>query len=390
MGWIHNAPDDTLTVGPKLVATMGVLTGVSFLFICLRGYVRCYLVHSLGIDDWIIFTTWPLTCAYTIVASIQTTWGLGMENPENIPLQNMYPFGYLQYAVSPLYIFSVLGFKLSLIVSYFRFLPQGNYNYVVIFVLVGCVLSNLVCLIVQLNICRPIAKQWDSTITDGRCFDVVAFSDASSAIAIVVDFAVMLLPFPVLIKTKIETRKKALLLGLFALGFFVTAIQIIRIQYMKTLVNPFDSGKVNVWSSVEVNLGIIVACAPVLSPLFRRRPKSNEGTYGVSQGDFELNITKQSCKSVKQRIPSEDNLFNSAGYTSNPPINTASQENIMLAGNRQIVKETDIVVTNQAAPAPLVYDHTGLGRIRTRDYEIWATNPNAVTHGAMPNNFSQA
>ncbi|KAI0885553.1 uncharacterized protein GGS22DRAFT_161205 [Annulohypoxylon maeteangense] len=389
MGWIHNAPDDTLTVGPKIVATMGAMTAVSFCFICLRGYVRCQLVHSLGIDDWIIFATWPLTCAYTIVASIQTTWGLGMMNPEDIPVQNMYTYGHLQYAVSPLYIFSVLGFKLSLIVSYFRFVPQGIYRCVMIFVLVGCVLSNLVCLIVQLDICHPIAKQWDSTITDGRCYDVVAFSDASSAIAIVVDFAVMLLPFPVLIKTKIEGRKKAMLLGLFALGFFVTAIQIIRIQYMKTLVNPFDSGKVNLWSSIEINLGIMVACAPMLSPLFRRRPKSNGNTESSSRGTFELNITKRSRRSAKQRIPSEDNLLHPTRYTSNPSMNTGSREHITPAGNGQIIKETDIVVINQAAPAHLVYDHTGLGRIGTRDFKVWTRRPRIVAQGGMTSNFSQ-
>ncbi|KAI1211705.1 uncharacterized protein F4807DRAFT_418752 [Annulohypoxylon truncatum] len=383
MGWIHNAPDDTLTAGPKIVATMSVLTGVSFCFICLRGYVRWQLVHSLGTDDLIIFTTWPLTCAYTIVASIQTTWGLGMNNPEDIPEQNMYPYGYLEYAVSPLYILSVLGFKLSLIVSYFRFFPQGIYRGIVTCVLVGCILSNLTCLIVQLNTCHPIAKQWDSTITYGRCFDVVAFSSASSAIAIVVDFAVMALPFPILIKTKIEMRKKVMLLGLFALGFFVTAIQIIRIQYMKTLANPFDSGKVNLWSSIEINLGVIVACAPMLSPLFRRRSKSTEGTQGLSRGGFELNITKQSCKSIKHRIPSEDSLYSSARKTFNRPMNVDDRKHIHL-GDRKIIKETDIMVINQASPAYLPYNHTGLGRTGTGDYAVWAQSRNIV-----PCNFSQ-
>ncbi|KAI1092597.1 hypothetical protein F5B19DRAFT_197232 [Rostrohypoxylon terebratum] len=230
MGWIHNAPDDTPTVGPKIVATMNVLTAVSLCFICLRGYVRCQLVRSFGIDDWIIFATWPLTCAYTIVASIETTWGLGIKSSDDIPAQNMYTFGWLQYAISPLYVLSVLGFKLSLTASYYRFIPQGKYRHVMNCVLVFCVLSNLTCLIAQFNTCQPIAKQWDETIAYGRCFNIVAFSSASAAIAIVVDFAVMLLPFPVLIKAKIEPRKKAMLLGLFALDFFVTAIQIIRIH----------------------------------------------------------------------------------------------------------------------------------------------------------------
>ncbi|KAI1443461.1 hypothetical protein F5Y02DRAFT_393110 [Annulohypoxylon stygium] len=389
MGWIHNAPDDTPTVGPRLVAAMSVLTGVSLCFICLRGYVRCHLVRSFGIDDWIIFATWPLTCAYTITASIETTWGLGMHNPDDMPVQNMYTFGWLQYAISPLYIFSVLGFKLSLIVSYYRFIPQGTYRHVTHCVLAICVLSNLTCLIAQLNKCQPIAREWDNTITDGRCFDVVAFSDASAAIAIVVDFAVMLLPFPVLIQTRIESRKKAMLLGLFALGFFVTAIQIIRIQYLNALVNLFDSGKVDMWSSIEINLGIVVACAPVLAPLFRARPKSSEGKKALSRGGCKMNITKRSFRGIMQPVSSEDDLFKSARKASDASMNIDDQTHNQVVGDRQIVRETDIVVINQVAPAHLVYDRIGLGRTGAGDYEVWARNSSMFLYSGVPRDFSQ-
>jgi hypothetical protein len=79
----------------------------------------------------------------------------------------------------------------------------------------------------------------------------------------------MLLPFPVLVKSRIQTRKKLILLGLFGLGLFITIIQIIRIQTVKQLANYVDSAPLILWSAVENNLGIIVANVPTLAPLVK-------------------------------------------------------------------------------------------------------------------------
>ncbi|KAI1408492.1 hypothetical protein F5Y13DRAFT_172566 [Hypoxylon sp. FL1857] len=379
MGWIHNAPDNTSTDGPMIVAVMGVLTGVSFCFICLRAYVRGRLIHALGIDDWIIFVTWLLTCSFVVVAAIQTKWGLGMKHVEDMPSPNIYPFGNLEYAGSALYILSVLGFKQSLLVSYFRFVPQGMCKYGVTCVLVSCTLFHVACLIVQLNLCHPIAKQWDSTITDGKCVNLIPFYTSSSSLTIVFDFAVMFLPFPVLIKTKIQKRKKVVLLGLFALGFFITVIQIIRIQFMKGLANPLNSGSVILWSAVEVNLGVIVACVPVLSPLFKQKPNSRKNTPESSLGNNTApGSARYSCRIIQQRIPSEDNLFDSEDNDTNRITNINSREPILSPGDKQIVKETDIVVINQLAPAHLASHDTELGRTRVRNYECWAGSANGV------------
>ncbi|KAI1104726.1 hypothetical protein F4804DRAFT_306105 [Jackrogersella minutella] len=364
MGWIHNAPDNVPTKGLMIVAVSSVLTTLSLCFVCLRGYVRCRLVHALGLDDWIIFATWPLACGFTIIAAIQTTWGLGIKNTEDMPKQNIDPFGYLQYAASPLYILSVLGFKLSLILSYLRFFPKGMYRYVVMGVLVSCTLSTLSCLIVQLDLCQPISKQWNNTITGGKCIDMIPFFNASSALSLIFDFAIMILPFPILARIKIPTRKKIVLLGLFALGFFITIIQIIRIQSMKVLVDPLKSGRIVLWSAVEINLGVIVACVPVLSPLFSQNTRPNKDTHESSRDDLiGLNATKRSHRVTKQRIPSEDELFDPENNDSDRTRNINCQEYVIPARNNQIIKETEIIVINEAAPPHIAYCYTGLDNI---------------------------
>jgi hypothetical protein len=79
----------------------------------------------------------------------------------------------------------------------------------------------------------------------------------------------MILPFPVLLRSQIQKRKKGALLGLLTLGTFITIIQVLRIRTIKSLANYLDSASLIMWSTVENNLGIIVASIPTLAPLIK-------------------------------------------------------------------------------------------------------------------------
>lgn len=96
----------------------------------------------------------------------------------------------------------------------------------------------------------------------------------------------MLLPFPVLMHLNMQNRKKVVLLGLFGLGIFITVIQIIRIMTVHRLAVYTDSAPLIMWSAVETNLGIIVACVPCLSPLFKY---FKDRTLSASRNNYNNN-----------------------------------------------------------------------------------------------------
>lgn len=91
---------------------------------------------------------------------------------------------------APFYISSILGFKLALLFSYLRFIPKGIYRYMTIGVIVACCLFHLSFLIVQINLCQPIALQWDPTITEGSCIKGVPFYTSMASLTIVFDVIV--------------------------------------------------------------------------------------------------------------------------------------------------------------------------------------------------------
>lgn len=55
---------------------------------------------------------------------------------------------------------------------------------------------------------------------------------------------------------QLRRRQKIALVAIFALGFFVTIIQIIRIFTVKNLKTYTDSQPIVLWSTVEVSLGV--------------------------------------------------------------------------------------------------------------------------------------
>ncbi|KAM7212406.1 hypothetical protein V8F06_012207 [Rhypophila decipiens] len=270
MGWTYNTTDpDAATLEPLITGVAVALTTLSLLAVCLRLYVRIRLIKATGYDDWITVVTWLMAAAFSVISIIQTKWGLGLKNREDLPDQNLLTFGLLQYVGAPFYILGILGFKLALLVSYLRILPLGNYRNGTKVAIMACGLFHLCFLVIQINLCAPIAKQWDPTVRGGSCLPAVPVYTTLAALTIVFDVIVLVLPFPALLESHIQDRKKLVLLGLFGLGIFITITQLVRIQTIKRLTDLTDSAQLILWSIVEINLGVIIATIPTLAPIVK-------------------------------------------------------------------------------------------------------------------------
>ncbi|KAJ4145392.1 hypothetical protein LMH87_004244 [Akanthomyces muscarius] len=266
MAWAYNTHDDTLTWGPKIAIVSMSFTGGSLFVMLARLYVRAFLVRALGYDDLLIFISWLGACGYTVTTVIQTKWGLGIMSLDDMPKQNLFYFQLSQYIGAPLYVISIWGFKISLLLSFLRFIPMPMYRKVIIAIMVIITTAHIAFLCGFLFLCTPISKQWDPSITWGHCAAGLPFYLSFSALTIVFDATVMIVPLPVLIKAQIQTPRKLILLALFVLGIFVTIIQIIRIDTIKNLSNYINSAISIIWSIIETDTGIIIASIPTLPP----------------------------------------------------------------------------------------------------------------------------
>lgn len=178
----------------------------------------------------------------------------------------------VQYVGGPVYCLALLGFKVALLTSYLRIAGVVKLYRKIIFAAIAvCVINQLIFAIIISVSCIPVsllfllnlrnsnqvqvAKQWDASIK-GKCIDEVPFYFALAGTSIGLDLVIIVLPLPVLWKLQLRLKQKIILAALFALGFFVTVIQIFRIFTVKDLKTYTDSKNIVIWSCVEISLGV--------------------------------------------------------------------------------------------------------------------------------------
>ncbi|RDH37469.1 hypothetical protein BDQ94DRAFT_166661 [Aspergillus welwitschiae] len=279
MGWVYNltVPDPHSHVS-RVIAICLVFSITACLAVFLRLYIRIHTKRSAWLDDFAALWSALLAMTYAGIAVAQTRWGLGLD-ARYFPDQNVVMFSKIQYAGGPVYTLALLGFKVSLLSSYLRiggFVQAYRVTIIVAIVAVTC--NQLVFTFLLCFACNPVARQWDTSLP-GSCIDTVASYYALAGTSLGFDIIIIALPLPVLLTLQLRLRQKIALVGVFALGFFITIIQIIRIFTIKNLKTYTDSQPIVIWSDVEISLGVIITCIPTYGPFFHAFASTLSSSY---------------------------------------------------------------------------------------------------------------
>jgi hypothetical protein len=160
--------------------------------------------------------------------------------------------------------------------------------------------------------CAPLKKVWEPH-TPGRCLDLAALYNVAyvqSALTIVIDLGLSLVPIYILWKIRIATSKKIYLCSLFSLGLIATISNAMRNAYTHTLTakdftckcpalptftaldDKTDHGvddqvPVTVIAYLEMGIGIIAACIPTCVGIFRYKKRNTQRSthYSASTGN---------------------------------------------------------------------------------------------------------
>ncbi|KAL9105534.1 MAG: hypothetical protein Q9227_009308 [Pyrenula ochraceoflavens] len=209
----------------------------------------------------------------------------------------------------------------------------------------------------------PIEKAWDKKL-DGHCISIGGVWYGNSVMTILTDLAIIILPVREILRLNMPMAQKLGLAMLFSLGFFVMACTIVRMITVGPAITKTDTlhyqAISNSWTFLEVNVGIICACLPVLKSLllhfFPRlfRSTRNAGSSGYGYAHSSNN---------KPRSNSHHHNLSSSRYsthivTGKPGFSTttkatpdhASDEEIMLGGMQGkgmggIQKKSDVRVS---------------------------------------------
>jgi fucose permease len=173
--------------------------------------------------------------------------------------------------------------------------------------------------------CSPVSAAYDPSIYTAQCLSIVTLYLCSAPVNIITDLAILVLPIPVLTGMQLPQRQKTILVLTFALGIFVTTVDVVRIYYLQQASSDqmatheklgtasdfaYNASTAFMWSAVEVNVVIICACIPTMKPLVKRilpamlRDLSKTGTDKAGYYSSQLdNALPYRLSSILEPVP---------------------------------------------------------------------------------------
>jgi len=112
----------------------------------------------------------------------------------------------LEFTYTPAVMFA----KLAALFLYHQIFEVPVYRRVIIGIGVIVVLQGVISIVLAFSICRPFRYFWTQAvdINDGTCGDVMLFYKSYSIPSLLTDVAMLVLPWPILLKLRMPTSEK--------------------------------------------------------------------------------------------------------------------------------------------------------------------------------------
>ncbi|KAL2255487.1 hypothetical protein VTK26DRAFT_3251 [Humicola hyalothermophila] len=260
---------------PLLLSIVCVVWSLAFATAILRFYTRAVLARSFGKDD--VFMVLALLCG---VGGL-VTWILECNNgfgrhQDTIPpweFRILIQAQFLQSVIEACFAFGFL--KISIALSLLR-LKTGNWYKWILWILIAFTcFYTLFSFVTFMTYCRPIAGQWTPSLRP-RCYSRVLYRDFglfNAACNMLTDVSFATLPIPLIWSLQLQRRSRLYLIAILSGGYFAVGLGITKAIYIIAYVQQQDGTffpGAPFFGSLQLDIGIIAACAPTLRPLLGR------------------------------------------------------------------------------------------------------------------------
>ncbi|KAF8428084.1 hypothetical protein EV426DRAFT_586370 [Tirmania nivea] len=282
--WPHSPwpSPDYATPSPRsrAIIAVNVLSSVfATIVVFTRLFTRSKLLHSVGVDDWLILVGLGSAWVLALWNSVGTAWGLG-RHVWDVPKENWVGIGKIIWGTTSLY-FPTLGFiKLSILFSLRRITPSAFGRHMIYYTMAFIILLTISVTFANTFQCNPFSKiytpvpgrawvEWGEG-QEGTCINRPALFYASGGLNVLSDLVILAIPMPMLLGLGWPWRQKLALIGIFSLGGIACIASFARLGILHELLYSPDLTwviyKYSITSCLEISLGIICASVPSLKP----------------------------------------------------------------------------------------------------------------------------
>ncbi|TIC93577.1 hypothetical protein CH35J_009223 [Colletotrichum higginsianum] len=269
----------------RIVGVVGVFHLFALTFVSLRIYARLFILRAFGAEDALIIVAVLLALVAWICLILQIPYGLGRHGL-TIPTEDRIDFERITFWKTVLSDGVAMGLlRISMAISLLRLKKDLNWYRWSLYALIGFVVAYSIQAIVWLFVyCTPYSGWWEfqwMNPFDPRCHDFNVFLNLTYwnvACNIFTDVCLGALPVPIIWNLKMKFRVRLYVIGILNLGYFSIVMGILKAVFMLTTGGDPDNifnYWVHFWQNLQLNVGIIAACASFLKPLFGRLLKIN-------------------------------------------------------------------------------------------------------------------
>ncbi|KAF3902088.1 hypothetical protein ABW21_db0201828 [Orbilia brochopaga] len=257
------------TRGPMTTAIVISFTAFALVIVTLRTVTRFVIIKRPGLEDYFLVIAMASSIVTGVCQIFQVQYGTGRHFAEVDLADWSTSLKYL-FASIVAYNFSLTLTKTAILLQYLRIFTDTGFRvaaYFMMFVVFGYATEAILTAIFN---CIPVQAFWTGDPT-AKCIPREALWFANAGLNIFTDFSIALLPLPVIFKLNMPRRQKIPLMFIFALGFFICIVSILRLRFLiilsRSMDPTWDQPATAYWSAIEMNISIVCACLPALKPL---------------------------------------------------------------------------------------------------------------------------
>ncbi|KAF2155938.1 hypothetical protein K461DRAFT_290912 [Myriangium duriaei CBS 260.36] len=336
MNWIyHGSPElEQQSRYPMIIGSAFVTMVLMVVTVILRGYVRLKVVKSPGYDDLLILTSALTSLVYTAGEVVQTRYGLGLP-VDKYPVESSLMAKKLNYIFRPFYCLSVSSWKVALCYSYLRItdrMPTRGYKQVIYGSMWFTLGFTIFYTLTVAFACNPVHKYWYPN-APGFCLPSPMVYYIPALITMVIDVLLFFLPIPLVLKLRMDPKRKCGLVVAFLLGLVTTICSLMRLIGSFQVHYRGDPEYLLMWGVAEMNVGIITTSLPTLAPLLKRStwtPSQPVAVNGYSMQPTSVSARLQSLVRRPDRAKiSSLRAHPQSTHPFTPSITQDSHENIL-------------------------------------------------------------
>ncbi|KAL2219938.1 hypothetical protein M432DRAFT_543888 [Thermoascus aurantiacus ATCC 26904] len=263
------------TKAPRILSSVGFLTGIAAVIVGLRSYVRVWVLKLFGPDDYIMLIA--MACSFGVLGCFigESRHGLGRYS-QYITQNDQEILRKYTFYHSLVVMIGISAVKISVGFFLLRVAGQTRFRKFIIGMLIFLILFTSACAGTLIFQCIPVSAAWDlAERLSAKCFSMHMFMSIglfNSSVNVATDVIFATLPIPMFYNVKVSKRTKASLMAILSLGYLACTAAIVKMvsqsQVFK-LQDPYRDSTFITWNCVELNVGILAGSLPTIKPLLK-------------------------------------------------------------------------------------------------------------------------